>query len=1150
MSNFWFLNSEWPELCGEAIHAERLAMADPRAAVFYARRAVELGVTWMFEVDEALQRPYRDDLAAMVSEPTFVRVVGPAIRTKMDVIRRQGNAAVHRKTPVSVNDAMRVVGELFHVMYWLARTYAVDKANLPAPGLAFDPTLVPRPEPASVRLAKQAELKKMAEQFAAQQEELAAERRKSQDLDAELQALRAEVKAAKAANEARVDTHDYNESETRTLIIDLLLKEAGWALDQPSDREFPITGLPESASKTGKGKVDYVLWDNDGKPLAVVEAKRTTKDARAGQHQAKLYADSLEKQFGQRPVIFYTNGYHTYLWDDLNYPPREVQGFFTKEELRLLVQRRTGRQNLAKLPINDQIAGRTYQSHAIRRVAEAFESDAARHALLVMATGSGKTRTVIAIADLMMRANWVKRVLFLADRKVLVKQAANAFKNLLPGAPVVNLLEEKNTNARVYVSTYPTLMNLINEVEESGARRFGPGYFDLIVVDEAHRSIYQKYGAIFDYFDALLVGLTATPKDEIDRNTYRRFHLEDGVPTDVYSLEEAVADGYLVPARAVGVPLKFQRGGIRYADLSDEEKERWDELDWAEDGSVPDEVSSEELNKYLFNADTVDKALATLMEQGVRVAGGDRLGKTIIFAANNAHAEFIAERFNANYPEYRGEFAQVITYRKEYAQSLIDQFSDPIKAPHIAISVDMLDTGVDVPEVVNLVFFKLVRSKTKFWQMIGRGTRLCPDLFGPNRDKDGFLVFDLCQNIEFFNQNLMKAEGKLGPSLSQRIFTGRADLLLALDGQEPASDEQAEAQPGDGDGTVSTSGLRHDLAERLHQEVTAMNPDNFLVRPKREYLDAFAGLDAWLSLTQETHAQVVDHLAGLPTAFRDDDSTEEAKRFDLLALRLQLAVVRADPGYERLRAQVQEIASALQDQYTIPAVRAQQELIDELVGDEWWQDVTLPMLESMRRRLRSLVKLIEKTRRNIVYTDFEDELGELTVAQLQGTAIGSDLTRFEQKLKIYLRAHEDQLAIQKIRRNRQITATDLAELERVFLEAGIGTEADLDRTRNIEGGLGVFLRSLTGLDRDAARDAFADFQRGRTLSSAQLRYVDLLIDYLARNGTIDIATLYEAPFNSLAPQGPEDLFTEADIDSMDAVIKSIRSTALAAEGAA
>ncbi|MEV6902153.1 DEAD/DEAH box helicase family protein [Amycolatopsis sp. NPDC051372] len=1141
MSNFGFLQAEWPDLCGEVARAERLAVVDPRAAVFYARRSVELAVTWMFEADSSLQRPYRDDLAAMLNEPTLVRVVGPAIRTKMDLIRRQGNIAVHRRVPVPVNDAMRVLSELFHVMYWLVRTYTVHDENRPKPGLAFDPQRVPRPEPASVRVARQTELQKQAEQFAEQQAALAAERRKNQDLDAELQVLRAQIKAAKSENEARVDTHDYQEADTRAHIIDVLLAEAGWPLDQPRDREFPVTGLPESASKTGKGKADYVLWGADGRPLAVVEAKRTTRDAQVGQHQAKLYADALETEFGQRPVIFYTNGYHTYLWDDLNYPPREVQGFYTQDELQLLVQRRAGRQSLAKLPINAEIAGRTYQTHAIRRVAERFESEAGRHALLVMATGSGKTRTVIALVDLMMRAQWAKRVLFLADRQVLVKQATNAFKQHLPGATPVNLLEDKNSQGRVYVSTYPTIMNLINDTGSEDTRRFGPGYFDLVVVDEAHRSIYQKYGAIFDYFDALLVGLTATPKDEIDRNTYRRFHLEDGVPTDVYSLEEAVADGYLVPARAVEVPLKFQRGGIKYADLSEEEKERWEELDWAEDGAVPDEISSAELNKYLYNDDTADLALRTLMTHGVKVAGGDRLGKTIIFAANNDHAEHIAKRFNVNYPEYAGHFAQVITYRKENAQSLIDDFSQPDKDPHISISVDMLDTGVDIKEVVNLVFFKLVRSKTKFWQMIGRGTRLCPDLFGPNQDKDGFLVFDLCQNIEFFNQSMMKAEGKIGPSLAERIFAGRADLLLSLDSEAG----QANAAP-DEDGTASTAGLRRDLAERLHQEVTAMNVDNFLVRPKREYIDKFSGLDAWLSLTQDSHAQVVDHLAGLPTAFRDSDSSEEAKRFDLLALRLQLAVLRADAGYDRLRGQAQEIASALQDQYTIPAVHAQQALIEEVVGDEWWVDVTLPMLESMRRRLRSLVKLIPKARRNIVYTDFADELGELSVAQLQGTAIGTNLTRFEHKLKMYLRTHESHIAIQKLRRNRQITATDLAELERIFIDYGIGTDDEIRRAEAKAGGLGLFLRSLTGLDREAAVGAFGQFQRGKTFSSAQLRFINQLIDYLAHNGTIAVDVLYAPPFVHIAPGGPEELFHEDEVDAMVKTVEAVNATAVPA----
>ena len=445
------------------------------------------------------------------------------------------------------------------------------------------------------------------------------------------------------------------------------------------------------------------------------------------------------------------------------------------------------------LPINDEIVSRYYQIRAIRRIAKTFEADHRRAALLVMATGAGKTRTTIGLVDLLIRANWVKRVLFLADRQALVVQATNAFKQHLPGVPTVNLLTEKDTEARVYVSTYPTMMGLINEITDDGRRRFGPGYFDLVIIDEAHRSVYQKYRTIFEYFDALLVGLTATPKDEVDRNTYRLFDLPAGEPTDSYSLDEAVEDGWLVPPSAVDVPLKFPRRGIKYDDLSEEDKEAWDAAEWDDEDGIPTEVTPDEINKFLFNADTIDKTLETLMTLRPKVEAGDRLGKTIIFARNNNHAEFIAERFNKIYPEHRGEFAQVITYQKSYAQSLIDAFKMRDKPPHIAISVDMLDTGIDVPEVVNLVFAKPVHSKTKFWQMIGRGTRLCPDLFGPNQDKEGFLVFDLCQNVEFFNQNLPTVEGHLQPSLSEQIFRRRADLLLGLDQLSPQLEPVADA---------------------------------------------------------------------------------------------------------------------------------------------------------------------------------------------------------------------------------------------------------------------------------------------------------------------------------------------------------------------
>lgn len=1142
MSNFGFLQAEWPDLHREAVHAERLALADPRASAFYARRVLELAVHWIFDADASLERPHRWDLNAHISEPTLLKVAGPKLRAKMDVIRIQGNHAAHRKAPVGDREAVRTLTELFHALYWMARTYSRDPENLPAPGRQFDEKAIPRPDPAEARIA-QRELKQKAEEFAKQTEELASERRKNRDLSDEIVQLREQIKAAKPANQATPDTHDYNEAQTRSNIIDLLLNEAGWRLDKPEDREFPVTGLPEAAASSGKGKVDYVLWDDDGKPLGLVEAKRTTKDAKVGQHQAKLYADALEARYGQRPLIFYTNGYETFFHDDLNYPARQVQGFYTQEQLRAVIQRRAGARSLTTLPINEEIAGRYYQSRAIRRIAESFENDRMRHALLVMATGTGKTRTVVALTELMMKAEWASRILFLADRQALVTQATNAFKSHLPNTPVVNLLKEKDPHARVFISTYPTMMNLVDQVDDEGRRVFGPGYFDLVVIDEAHRSIFQKYSAIFDYFDALLVGLTATPKDEIARNTYRVLQLENGVPTDVYSLDEAVKEGYLVPPRAVEVPLKFQRSGIKYDELSEEEQEEWEALDWGDDGP-PAEVDARELNKYLFNADTVDKVLQTLMTHGLKVDGGDTLGKTIIFAANNDHAEFIAKRFDVNYPNYKGSFAKVITHKTEYAQVLFDDFSDPSQEPQIAISVDMLDTGIDIPEVVNLVFFKLVHSKTKFWQMIGRGTRLSPELFGPNRDKDCFYVFDVCQNLEFFRQDMLPAEGTLTPSLRQRLFEKRADLLRELDRRTEASQRAAEPE---GDGVQSEVGLRWDLAQRLHDEVVQMNPDNFLVRPHREQFDVFAEFAAWLEFTPEAHAKVVDHLAGLPTGFKEpDDNGEEAKRFDLLALKLQLASLHGDSEYERLREQVREIASALLSQTTIPAIKAQAALLDEIVTDVWWQDVTLPMLETMRRKLRGLVRLIEKSKRNPVYTDFEDELGELTEATLSGMAPGDDYSRFEHKLRIYLNTHQDNMVVQKLRRNRQITTADLRELESVFIETGLATSADLERVEE-RSGLGVFVRSLTGLEREAAVRAFDRFQQGKRFTANQLHFVQQIVDHVCRNGIVEVEALYESPFTSRAPSGPEDLFTDEEVDDIVAVIREIKATAVAGE---
>lgn len=875
MSNFAFIPARWSEIADQARRAEHYTFGDARSSLFYARRTLELTVHWLYTADASLTLPYKSDLVALLYEPSLKQLVGAGILTKMDLIRKQGNFAVHRITPIKHTDSLPVVRELFHVLIWLATRYAATLAERPAPGIPFDAASIPKPQPGQAAKTH-AQIQQLAADLEVKDQALANAQQLNDSLAAEVAALQQEVALAKAQNHVVPDTHDYLEDETRDLFIDVLLREAGWPLDQKRDIEFPVTGMPNN-SADGSGFVDYVLWGDDGLPLGLVEAKRTRKDANVGQQQAKLYADALEARYGQRPVIFYTNGYEHWLWDDTAYPPREVQGFYTRDQLALLIQRRSTRTPLAGLPISEAIADRHYQQRAVRKVAESFEKKE-RKALLVMATGSGKTRTVIALADLLVRANWAKRILFLADRVALVNQATNAFKTLLPDAAPVNLVTEKNAEGRVYLSTYPTMMGLINHGGD-GLRRFGPGYFDLIVIDEAHRSVYQKYGAIFGYFDSLLVGLTATPKNEIDHNTYGLFNLEDGVPTDSYDLTDAIAEHYLVPPVGRSIATQFVRDGIRYDDLSQAEKEAWDLLDW-EDDVVPGEVDATAMNNWLFNADTVDKVLRVLMTDGRAVAGGDKLGKTIIFAKNRLHAQFIEKRFNANYPEHAGGFARVITHGMSYVQSLIDDFSNPGKFPQIAISVDMLDTGIDVPDIVNLVFFKPVHSKTKYWQMVGRGTRLRPELYGPGEDKKDFIIFDVCQNIEYFNEDYPTADTSSSESLGTRLFKARLSLLAGIDGAD--------------DATLAT--VRGSLAAGLHAHVAGMSLENFLVRPKRRAVEWFSDPAQWMEPTGDDYLFAED-LAGLPSAEDGHRRTGEALRLVRTARPARCSGRR--PGFRR-----------------------------------------------------------------------------------------------------------------------------------------------------------------------------------------------------------------------------------------------------------
>jgi type I restriction enzyme R subunit len=671
------------------------------------------------------------------------------------------------------------------------------------------------------------------------------------------------------------------------------------------------------------------------------------------------------------------------------------------------------------------------------------------------------------------------------------------------------------------MSTHATMLNLINE-GMGKEHRFGVGHFDLVIIDEAHRSVFRKYRAIFEHFDSLLVGLTATPREEIDRNTYDLFDLQPGVPTDAYPLAEAVADGYLVPPRAVSLTTRFLDRGVRYDDLTSEEQERWDaeELDdEAEDGHI----ESGAMNRWLFNTDTVDKVIENLMTKGIHVAGGDRLGKTIIFAANQRHADFIAERFDVQYPHLKGAFARIITHRTEQADSLIDEFSVPDQDPRIAISVDMLDTGIDVPEVVNLVLFKPVRSKIKFWQMLGRGTRLCKDLFGPGEDKAEFLVFDHCGNFEFFNQDPITTVGSTTEALSTRLFKRRLDLIATLqdDGSHPK--------------------LRNGLADILWEGVAAINLDNVVVRPHQQATERFQTKDAWTMLSLEDLHALASEVADLPTALPSEH--EQAKRFDLLILRLQLALLKQDPTFPALRDQVRVVASALEELAAIPTVKAELPLIEELQTESWWEDVTLDLLEEVRRRLRMPVTLLSKAQRGALYVSFEDDLGAAQEVTVLGLVPGTGFEQFRKKARAFLRSHTNQLVIEKIHRNRPITPTDLAELEAILIAEGVATESDLAKGAAEAGNLGLFIRSLVGLDRAAAKALFDGFLDDGTATSAQIEFVNLIIDDLTEHGTVDPGRIYESPYKDLAPTGPEAIFPEPTVDRIVATLDEVRRNA-------
>lgn len=1077
-SNFAFLqsNRKFADIMKSASEAEATLASSPAACAILARRALELAVRWMYSAEPALHLPYQDNLSALIHEGTFMKLLDPRLFKPIKFTVRLGNSAAHAGTGITRGEAILSLRNIHQFLAWMDYRYSPE----PVAFRPFNEQILPAPDEVQ---RSQAELHDLYEL-------LGSHDRLLKEQVAANESLRAEIAALKASQGQAEPFHvdEISEFQTRKLYIDRDLKDAGWKFADDCIWELEVEGMPYGS---GIGYADYVLFGGNGKPVAVVEAKRTCLDPRQGQQQAFIYADCLEKKYGQRPVIFYTNGFETHIWDNLRYPPRLVSGFHTKEELQLMINRRHNRLPLEHIGINKDITDRYYQREALLAVCESFEAGA-RKALLVMATGSGKTRTVASLVDILSRHEWITNVLFLADRRALVRQAKNAFNTHLPTMSLCNLTSNKDDpKSRIVFSTYPTIMNAIDgSKNEDGERLFSIGHFDLVVIDEAHRSIFKKYKAIFEYFDAMLVGLTATPKTDIDKNTYGIFDLENDVPTYAYELPNAVQDGFLVDHYRLETVLRFLDEGIVYDELSDEDKEAFEETF---DDGMPDWIPSDALNKWIYNDDTIDKALSILMEKGLKVDGGDTLGKTIIFARNHEHAVHIVERFDILYPEYRGEFARVIDNAVNYAEDLIDRFSDKNQMPQIAVSVDMLDTGIDIPEILNLVFFKKVFSKSKFWQMIGRGTRLCKDLFGPDHDKECFYIFDLCGNFEFFRVNPKGREGKEAIGLTERIFGIKVDLIRELQDLRFQDEEHIA--------------YRNQLIADCRADISALNREHFAIRQHLRYVDKYSQEQFWTAIGHIESEEIRSHLGPLIITI---DGDELARRFDYLMLTIELAHIAAK-NVRRQKDRVVTTAIGLSGKGTVPQVARQKDIIELVQTDEFWQTASIPDYEKVREALRELLKFLDKSDTKTYYTNFADEL--LEINESPGEYSVSNMESYYAKVNRYIAAHEDHIAIYKLKNNKRLNEQDYQTLESILWKE-LGSKEEYSQAFGATP-LTLLVRKITGLSIEAANEAFAEYLDENSLNSRQIRFMKTIVDYVVKNGYIaDKKVLQEDPFKT------------------------------------
>ena len=1055
--------------------AEEMQVSNPDLSAISARKALEYIVRALY-VMKHVEIPERASLFELVDGEVFREFIGDErVMMAVHYVRKVGNNGAHG-IKVSKRESFFCLLNIYNVIAAILHKLTFIKEVVP-----FDRTLIPnQPQtsvitPPKVAVTPQSTIVEAADKEAVEDKTPVEE----------------------------VVSSDITEAETRKLYIDLMLKEAGWDVletegaIQPSKAciEVEVEGMPNAE---GKGFCDYVLYGSNGLPLAVIEAKRTSVSPVKGKHQAELYADCLEKRYGVKPVIYYTNGFETNIIDGLGYPPRRLYAFHTESDLELLIQKR-GRQDIADFGVKDSITDRHYQKMAIKSVCEHFNTKH-RRGLLVMATGTGKTRVAISLVDVLARNGWVKNVLFLADRIPLVSQAHKNFVKLLPHMTTSVLSEDKDpdTNARITFSTYQTMINDIDTDEKA----FSVGRFDLIIIDEAHRSIFGKYSAIFNYFDALLVGLTATPRDEVDKSTYETFQMEQGVPNYAYELEDAVAEGYLVNYKGFKRGSLILKEGIKYNNLSAEEKEQLESV-WEyekarkaiEGEDYHRDIESKEIFNYIFNIDTIDRVLQDLMNNGLTVQSGERIGKSIIFAYNHRHAEMIVERFYYLYPEYSSDFCALIDNYVTYSKDLIDKFEIRDGNPQIAVSVDMLDTGIDVPDVLNLVFFKVVKSKIKFMQMIGRGTRLSQGIFGTGKDKEFFYIFDWCRNFEYFDKNPDGQKATAVQSLTEKIFSIRAKIAFHLQHQKWQEDEYAR-------------GLHDEVKSILKEQVVALSDSHISVREHWAAVSHFKDNDSWTYISEVDVNTLSNEIAPL---LPKNTLDENAKKFDVLVMLIELSLIGEEINPNKAVHSVQTIAEKLQEKATLPQVQAKMDTIKEVLTDVAWQNVSLSWLEKVRNDLRDLIKFLMGGVNPKFIVDIEDEISD------EGTMDGiTPRVSYKQSVLDFLSQNRNLPVLQKIYDMEQLTAADFAELERILWQE-LGSKDDYDKfTAGMPcgGNVAMFVRSLVGVDRKNAVRRFSEFISGNELNAEQEDFLMTIIAYVCENGDITKETVVnEAPFD-------------------------------------